>query len=496
MKTKSLCPRCLTMINAEIIKEENKIFIEKTCEKHGYFKDVYWSDADLYERFKKYSFDGNGVSNPNTNKKKPCPFNCGLCIEHKTATILANIDLTNRCNQKCPICFANAASQKYVYEPTLKDVRKMMKMLSDEKPVRTWSLQFSGGEPTIHPDFIDIVKEARRMNFTQIQVATNGLTLAKDLDFCKKLGKAGVNTIYLQFDSLKPQVYRKIRGFNALPYKIRTLQNCRKSGLHSVVLVPTVVKGLNDRELGEIIKFAINNKDVVRGINFQPVSFAGRIEKNKLVEERITIPDILKTIESKTQGQIRASDFFPVPSVVPLSKYIEKWLKEPQVELTVHPHCGAGTYILADNGKIISIARLFNIEKFFQLLKKGMENTGKTVESRSKKIKTAIDIIESVPSLFNMAEIGKNAVIPSVIFKTILDVIKNGKKKSLLEFHRHFIFVGVMHFQDPYNFDVERVKRCGIHYATPDRRIIPFCAYNNLYREKIEKRFARPDMGN
>ena len=202
-KTKSLCPECLKVIDAEIIEKDGKVLYQKTCPEHGEFFDTYWSDVEAYERFEKFSSNGNGVENPNTKEEKGCPFDCGLCPNHKTTTILANLDLTNRCDQRCPICFANSAAAGYLYEPTDEQIYKMLKTLRAEKPVPCPAVQFSGGEPTTRNNLPEIIKMARKFGFVQVQIATNGKRLAHDLKFCRELRKAGLNTIYLQFTNLQ-----------------------------------------------------------------------------------------------------------------------------------------------------------------------------------------------------------------------------------------------------------------------------------------------------
>jgi len=494
MKTKSLCPECLRVIEAEVVKENNKILIKKTCPEHGYFEDVYWSDAEFYEKFKKFAYDGKGVSNPNTEEKKGCPRDCGLCSNHKSGTLLANIDLTNRCNQRCPICFANAATAGYVYEPSFEQIKKMMEMLRNEKPVPCPAIQFSGGEPTIYPRIIEVIKLAKKLGFKQIQIATNGLKASQDLEFCKRIKEAGLNTIYFQFDGIKEETYKKIRGFNAFPVKLKALENFRKAGLNSVVLVPTVVRGMNDDQIGDIMEVAKKNSDIVKGVNFQPVSFSGRIDKEQLRKERITIPDTLELLEEQTNRQILKNDFYPIPCVVPISRFVEAWKKEPQVEFTVHPHCGAATYVFLENDKFVPITRFINVEKLLNLIEESIDDLKgpdfiKEVINLDKIEKTKVfaKIINNIPEVVKMNGYSKSKDIA----KMIINIIKSGSVSALQEFHMNTLFVGMMHFQDPYNFDLERVKRCGIHYATPDGRIIPFCSYNNIYRKEIEKKFSK-----
>jgi hypothetical protein len=493
--TTSICPECLKNIPAEIVEKNNKMIFVKKCPVHGGFEDIYWSDSSLYKKNEKFACEGIGLSNPNTKNQNECPANCGLCADHKTSTLLANLDLTNRCNQKCPFCFANSAVAGYLYEPNLQQVTKMMETLRRELPVPCEAIQFSGGEPTLYPDLIKVIKLAKKMGFAHVQIATNGVKMSQGLDLCKKMAKAGLDTVYFQFDGLKEETYKKIRGYNALQTKLKAIENFRSAGLSSIVLVPTIVKGINDDQIGDIINFAKINSDIIKGINFQPVSFSGRIDKKELAEQRITIPDVLKLIEDQTNGQISKKDFYPIPTIVPLSNFVESWKKSAQVKFTVHPHCGAGSYIFIREDKLVPITKYINVEKFFSLIKKSIPEFGnhgviKRITNNDKVDKAAIvaKLVNHLPEV----------LIPGMyseglsIINNIADIIQSGSSPEIQKFHRSTLFVGIMHFMDPYNFDTARVKRCGIHYITPNLKIIPFCSYNIFHREKTEKAFSKP----
>ena len=212
------------------------------------------------------------------------------------------------------------------------------------------TVQFAGGEPTIRDDFPEIVEEAKKLGFALVMVATNGIRFAKDPGFCNELLQKGLNTVYLQFDGVTEKPYIANRGFNALPIKLQALENFRKTNITSVVLVPTLVRGINDDQVGDIIQFGIRNIDIIRAINFQPVSFSGRINKEELEKMRITIPDFVKLVEEQTNGEILAEDFYSAPSVNSFSNFIEAWRKTPQVKFTCHEHCGVATYVFIDDG--------------------------------------------------------------------------------------------------------------------------------------------------
>jgi uncharacterized radical SAM superfamily Fe-S cluster-containing enzyme len=485
--TKSLCPECSCVIDASILEENGKIILEKTCKKHGYFKDIYWSNSKLFKRFEQYWHDGNGVLNP-VSLNGNCPSSCGLCASHRTTTILANIDVTNRCNQACPVCFANASASGYLYEPSLEQIREMMRMLRNEKPVPCPAVQFSGGEPTMRDDIVQIVKLACEFKFTQIQIATNGIKLANSLSLCRQLNGAGLHTVYLQFDGITEEPYLINRGYNALPIKLKAIENCRIGGLSSVSLVPTLAKGVNDMQVGDMIRFAVKNMDIVKGINFQPISFAGRIDRKERMEKRITIPDLFDLIGEQTQGAITADDFYPVPFVVPISHFVSAEEGIPNVEFTVHPHCGTGTYVYVENGNMIPITRFIDVEGLLENINELALNGDKWLGKSLGKIKRIGTLISVLPRYIDTAKAPKSIDVK----KLFINVLKEGSGEATKEFHRHTLFLGAMHFMDLYNIDLERIKRCGVHYATPDGKIIPFCTYNTIHRMEVEKKFATP----
>jgi len=474
-KTRSICPECFKILEANIFEEDNKVYIRKECKEHGIFEDVYWSDVHEYKRAQKYAVIGEGVSNPTQETNLGHPFDCGLCPNHKSGIDLAIIDVTNRCNLRCPICFANAAVAGYVYEPTVEQIRKMLKTLKDVKPIPPNAIQFSGGEPTIREDLPKLIRIAKEVGFDHVEVNSNGLKLAESLDYCKSLFEADVSTIYLQFDGVTPDVYLKTRGCDLFSIKLKAIENCRKAGFKSIVLVPTVVKGVNDHQLGDIIRFAAENFDIIRCVNFQPVSITGRIDYGKRREMRITLPDCMKLVEKQTEGQVKVSDFYPVPVVFPVSRAVSALKGERYPEFTVHEHCGVATFLLVDKDKLTPITHYVDVDKFLTSL----DSVYKKASEGHKRL-AQVQLLSSSLRTVNLG-----------LLKQLLgSVFKDASYDSLGNFMSKILMIGMMHFQDPYNFDLERVERCGICYAVPDGRIIPFCAMNTLHRKKIEKDFS------
>ena len=482
-KTQSLCPVCLKILDADIVERDDQIYIERTCPEHGFISNLYWSDAELYKRFAQYHSEGCGLENPQVpNPQVTCPGACGICANHKSATLLANIDLTNRCNLNCDFCFANARVCGYVYEPTFEEVDQMLTMLRSEKPNPTPAVQFAGGEPTLREDLPDLVRLAKKKGFLQVQIATNGILLAKDPNYAQVLKDAGVSTIYLHFDGMSKETNFKIKK------DLQAVENCKAVGL-GMVLVPTIIGGFNDHEVGEIIKFAADNIGVVRGVNFQPVSFTGAKDPKEMEKERITIPDLLQRIEDQTDGALKVSDFYPVPCVVPISDFVEIYTKKPQIRFTAHEHCGAATYGFVTDQGLMPVTKMVDVDEFFKAIQK---LTAKLDEKGPKMRKLAA--ISGVRGLHKVAN--RSDEFSKGFWSALGKALISHNFKSLREFHWNALFIGTMHFMDCYNYDIERVQQCCIHYATPDGKLIPFCTYNSgpVYREKVWQKHQRGDL--
>ncbi|RPJ84524.1 MAG: radical SAM protein, partial [Acidobacteria bacterium] len=344
----SICPEpgCGQIIDARMFAEDGKVWMEKTCPEHGYVKDLYWSDVELYLKAEKWEFgDFRGLSNPFTHGEE-CPKDCGLCQKHTSHTALGNIDLTNRCNLTCPICFANANVTGAVYEPSRAQVREMLRLYRSEQPVKGRVVQFSGGEPTIHPDFLDILRDARELGYAHQQIASNGIKLA-DPDFAAQAADAGLHTIYLQFDGLENKVYEQLRGRALFDTKMKAVESIRRAGM-KIVFVPTIARTINDDQVVPILKFALENIDVTSGISYQPVALTGRVSHEERRRLRYTLPDLVKALSEA--GHTKAIDWYPLSLVSPISKFISAMREEPAVHITCHPHCSLGTYLAVEPG--------------------------------------------------------------------------------------------------------------------------------------------------
>jgi uncharacterized radical SAM superfamily Fe-S cluster-containing enzyme len=487
-KTKSLCPECASIIDANIVERDGKVMMEKTCPEHGYFEDIYFSDVDLFLRMEEYAHDGTGVDNPYNPEATECPTDCGLCQMHKSHTVLANVDLTNRCNLRCPVCFANANASGFIVEPTFDEVVEMLAVLRRNRPVPTPSIQFAGGEPTVYPYFLEAVRAAKKLGFAQIQVATNGVLMAQEEGFTQSMVTAGVNTIYLQFDGFDDEMYKEVRGRPMVDIKRRAVESVKEAQPNmSICLVPTLINTVNDDIVGDIVRYAIDNADVIHAINFQPVAFTGRIDKTERAQKRFTLADMVHRLVDQTDF-LKTEHFFPVPSVSVFSELAAVFQNDPKVAFTSHPHCGLATFIFIDeDGTPIPINEFVNVP----LLLADVEKAAGDIEHAKIKAAAKVKLLK-----FKLREgryIDKKKSPDGIGMVELLSAFyEEGDKKALANFAWRSMMIGGMHFQDRYNYDIERVKRCVIHYAVPDGRIIPFCAYNSgpVFRDEVEKKYA------
>lgn len=506
--TSSLCPECGKILRARKFAEDECVYMEKECEEHGYFRELLSPDVDFYMGLFTFRFgDSRGFTNPLTiaESSRECPENCGICSMHHSHTCMSNIDLTNRCDMTCPVCFANANAMGYITEPNFEQVRAMLKTLKDRKPVPCKVIQFSGGEPTIHPKFIEIVQMTKEMGFSQIQIATNGKNMA-DLDFAQRCREAGLHSLYLQFDGVSRDVYIKTRGEDIYETKLQVLEVCRKTGLR-IVLVPTIIRGINDHQVGGIVKFACDNSDVVTGISFQPVCFTGRIAERDRISQRYTITHLALDIEAQTEGTMPRTNWLPLGATQPLSRLSEALSGKPAFFVSCHPDCGSGGYLFInpeDKNEVKSIDEFFNIR---QALIDIQALSEKLLKRRKAKWYRALAMlgIASPASLLGKVltlrilkkHFDASKAPRGLTFRRLLGVMdgykdtKRGRRPDAEKtFSYNTIFCAGMHFQDKYNYDTERTRRCVIHQSAPDGKMYPFCTYNSgpYYREKVEEK--------
>jgi hypothetical protein len=489
-----------------IDRSRNEVWMTKYCERHGEFQDLISTDVGDYLRAEAFAQKGTGVTNPVSYTEGECPTRCGLCFEHESKTVLAIIDVTNRCNMKCPVCFANAGTSGYLCEPTVEQIDRMLTTATRMNfPKGIHAVQLSGGEPTVRDDLPDIIKVVKRHGINHIEVNTNGLKVGdpeRGPGYLRALVDAGVSTLYLQFDGLTadPRLISRVpnsdgaersmseRGRRKLAEyytkrQMNVAQCARAVGFASIVLVVTLQRGVNDDQIGDILRYAGENSDVVRCVNFQPISMAGRMDWNKIREVRITNADVVKGVERQTGGQIRSSDFYPIPVEVPLASYIElvRGRRDHYDRFSTHVQCGRATlvYVGKRDGKVTfdPITRHMNPEKLYASLDSA-SRSGRFVGT----LKGAWGILRHTDG-----RLKRDMVAP---------ILLRGNYEGTGDFMRKVLMIGDMHFMDAYNFDFQRVHKCAIHYLVPDdrlgARVIPFCTMNNFHRPQVEKRISIP----
>ena len=484
----TLCPECCAILLGRYFVEDGAVFIEKTCPEHGYFRDCINADALLYAKAAWWSFQEDpGQKFPQVEGGRHCPSDCGLCNQHLSSPCLAQIDLTNRCNMCCPICFANAGVTGRVFEPDFNEVVRQLRVLRDLRPTPCTAVQFTGGEPTLHPDFLKIIATARDMGFSHIQIATNGLRLT-DANFARRAADAGLHTLYLQFDGVGEEAYRYTRNFPGIwEKKLAVLENCRKTGM-KVCLVPTILKGVNDSQVGEIFRFAVANIDVVSAISYQPVSFSGRFDKREVASCRYTLGDLAHDLAGVSNA-VPLRDMYPLSFVVPLSQFLEAISGQPKIRPSCHPDCAFGTYFLVSpEGKAYPFPQVINMEGLFT----DMNRIAARINRRGRA--TWLDKIRAL-RMFKR-HFNKDAAPADLSVKRFVRSLQGlvdkrvGRGESEKLTYKTLLCAG-MHFQDRYNFDIERAKRCVILYSTP-AGVFPFCTHNcgPEYRKLTEQAFA------
>nr|MDO8108828.1 radical SAM protein [Candidatus Sigynarchaeota archaeon] len=526
-RTKSVCPECIKTIDANLVLDEldgkDTVLMRKKCAEHGFFEDIISRNPKEYERNQKYYHDYLTIENKDNIKDtgEGCPHNCGMCSEHKSSPCIALIDVTNRCNLACPICFANASAKGYIVEPSMDDLRRIMQHFRNIKPVPPVLLQLSGGEPTVRDDFVDIVRMGKELGFVEIMLTTNGLKMAakNGVQYIKNMMDAGLNAVYLSFDSAdSPEVYKKTRGVNLLEQKKRVVENCRKAGFKGIMLVPTIAKGINDDQIGSILEYAKKNRDVISGVVFQPVSLCGRIDNEQIRELRYTSSDLAQEIGRVTG--IKDTYIYPIPATGNLTKLIAWYDFAPRFTMAAHPDCGFATVMSVDakTGKWMRVEDWFDVDG---LLKWGDKVWCDYVEKNEwpnmaeKFIGPLAKLFgEKIGNVVNQAsDFAYRKAIKAYFMAGAMRYLK-GVSGPVADFipimlsprletaanffeHGNNLLVSSMHFQDVYNFDIERVQRCLVHYGTIDpddpTKIlqIPFCAMNSIHRENIEKKLAK-----
>ncbi len=445
--TSSLCSMCLSKVPAKILLRDNKVFLQKTCDDHGVYEELLEEDAGFFLRHSKYDKPCT-PSIPETETRYGCPYDCGLCPDHEQHTCIALLEITQRCDLGCPICYADSGHGD---ELTLSQMESMIDTYQKAESGEAEILQISGGEPTTHPQVLEAIRLARSKCLRYVMLNTNGLRIADEPEFAAALGEFSNRfEVYLQFDGLDDRIYQKLRGRDLLQTKLRALDNLAAHNV-PVTLVMTVHRGVNDQEIGRVIEFGIKAPNV-RGINFQPLAFSGRVEGANPAN-RITLTGVLKEVEAQTNGMLRMDDFVPLPCDV------------ERVAITM---------LYRKDETFIPLTRKMDISKYLPLIDNTLsfyaedliKNAGEAMCCGSK-----CECFNFAKDFFKLAPLGMKGIMA----------------RSKKDFTTANLFrITVTSFLDRYNFEMKAMKKECVHILTPDGRRIPFSAFNLIHRKSAK----------
>jgi 7,8-dihydro-6-hydroxymethylpterin dimethyltransferase len=449
--TRSICPDCKAVIDAQVIIRDNKVYMRKRCPAHGWFEAIISSDAEMFINSIKFNKPGTIPLEFSTEVKDGCPLDCGLCPEHKQHICLALIEVNTACNLNCPICFASAGlGYSLIVEQVEKMLDRFVEIEGDPEVV-----QFSGGEPTIHPQLLDMIQAAQDRGIRQVMLNTNGVRIARDDKFLGGLAKLDP-VIYFQFDGLRRETYGAIRGEDLLELKLHALKRLQQAGL-TVVLVAAIERGVNADEVGAIVEFGLQHPSV-RGVVLQPATHVGRhIPFNPM--ERVTIPDVIHGIVEQTSGRFALEDFVPVPCCFPT--------------------CQVNSYVFVNGDTVMPLPRLLNIDEYLDYI------TNRALP----KLPKDVDIQKALEGLWSALALAGTEKTASQFQCACGPGLELPYNMSHLK--GHIFQIAIKDFLDAYTFNVKQVMKCCVAVLAPDGRAIPFCAYNSVgYRERIREQLT------
>ena len=424
-KTKSVCPVCLRVLDASKRAEKDGIYLDKRCPEHGDFSALIWEGP--LPSYLRWNSENRAIDPPRDGREpeKGCPYDCGLCTEHLRKGCCMLLELTKRCNLRCPVCFA-AAGEEAGEDLSLAEIEKQYDYLMAHGG--PFNIQLSGGEPTVRDDLPEIIRLGREKGFTFFQLNTNGLRLAAEPGYAERLRDAGLDTVFLQFDGLDDEVYRTLRGRPLLAEKQRCVEACAAAGL-GVVLVPVIARGVNEEEIGPIMRYALENSPAVRGVHFQPLSYFGRCGLER-PDRPVTIPGLLPLLEEQTGGLFHAADFSGGVAENPYCSFHASYRLRPDGTLRCLPRrAGDGCCCTSSDDSRLSVAGQWSGrgERF------GADN--------------------------------------ALTDTSALDAFLEQARQSTFA-------VSGMVFQDAWNLDLDRLRRCHICEVDSAYGMVPFCAYN------------------
>ncbi len=447
--TLSLCPQCLKRVDAKIVFEDDKVFMLKRCKEHGASKVLIADDIEYYKNIRNYNKPSETPYKFNTKTDYGCPYDCGLCTDHEQHSCLTVVEITDRCNLTCPTCYAES-SPNYGRHRTLDEVRQMLDTIVENEREPD-VVQISGGEPTVHPQLFEILEYAKSLPIRHLMLNTNGITIAKDFEFAKRLSTYAPDfEIYLQFDSFKNATLQKMRGADLWDVREKALSHLNELNL-STTLVVTLQKHLNDDEIGKTIKYALQQK-CVRGVTFQPTQIAGRLENFNSQTDRITLTEVRRKILEQSDI-FNADDLLPVPC---------------------NPDALVMGYALKMKNKVVPLTRFVNpnelldnsrntivYEQDEELKKKmiGLFSTGISVKTAGEKLHSILCCLPKISA-------------PSLSYDNLFRII-------------------IMQFVDAHNFDVRAIKKSCVHIVNKDNKIIPFETMNLFYRDEKREQLEK-----
>lgn len=440
--TISLCPECLKRIDAKIVFEDNNVYMLKRCPEHGHSKVLIADDIAYYKNIRNYNKPSEMPYKFNTQTHYGCPYDCGLCPDHEQHSCLTIVEITDRCNLSCPTCYAGSSPANGRHR-TLEEVKRMLDaVVENEKEPDV--VQISGGEPTLHPQFFDILDYAKKLPIKHLMVNTNGIEIAKDFEFAQRLKSYAPDfEIYLQFDSFKEEALLSLRGANLKKVREKAIEHLNKLNL-STTLVVTLQKGINDDEIGSIIDYALE-QPCVRGVTFQPTQIAGRLENFDQATGRITLTEVRRKILEQT-AIFNADDLIPVPCNPDalVMGYVLK-LQGNKIPLTRYVNPAD----LLDSGKNTIV---YEQDKALQQKMFEIFSTGTSTDKAKDKLHSLLCCLPFVEA-------------PELGYDNLFRVI-------------------IMQFIDAHNFDVRAIKKSCVHIVNKDYKIIPFETMNLFYRDE------------
>jgi 7,8-dihydro-6-hydroxymethylpterin dimethyltransferase len=451
-ETKSICPECRRVLDAELLVRGGRVVLSRTCPDHGAFEAVVYGDAKRYREIQRFDKPGEEPRERQTEIVLGCPHDCGICPEHAQHTCLGIIEVNTACNLDCPICFAESGTghKEHGYSLTLGQVEAMLDAFVRAEGAPE-SIQLSGGEPSIHPQILDMLAAAKSRGIALVMLNTNGIRLARDRRFAPALAELGVH-VYLQFDGFDEATQLRIRGRSLTAEKLRALRRCAEAGV-SVSLAAAIERGVNEHEVGEIIRFGIEHP-AVTGVFLQPVTHSGRFLTDSDPLRKLTNSDVIETIADQLAGWFRPGDFVPVPCC--------------------SPSCRSATFALYDGRDVVPLTRLVDVEDYLDYV------TNRAVPD--------VDVRQALEGLWSAKAAGGSAPVAERLECVACATAIPAELREVAA--RGFMIV-VQDFQDPYTLDLRKLRKCCVAEIVPDGRLIPFCAYNSVgYRDEVRRRLS------